>query len=151
VTQPEITDAEWQLIKPFLPIGRFGPYPQHRRQQCEGMIWKFCTGSPWRDMPAEHGVWQSVYHRFEQWRDQGIFPALRDGMIAEAARRGQADGSLVSLDSTVAGAHHDAAGMAVSPQVLSAREQAAERGAHSATAEKSGGWENGRRQAEPPV
>lgn len=43
-----------------------------------------------------------------------------DGMIAEAARRGQVDLSLVSVDSTVARAHHDAAGMAVREEVLAA-------------------------------
>ena len=37
----------------------------------------------------------------------------------------QADLSLVSVDSTVARAHHDAAGMVVDPEVLAALEQAA--------------------------
>jgi hypothetical protein len=40
--------------------------------------------------------------RFAQWRDIGVFAALMEGMIAEAARRGQADMSLVGVDSTVA-------------------------------------------------
>jgi hypothetical protein len=47
-------------------------------------------------------------------------------MIAEAARRGQTDLSLVSVDSTVARAHHDAAGMRVDEEVLSSLEKAAE-------------------------
>jgi hypothetical protein len=46
-------------------------------------------------------------------------------MIAEAARRGQADMSLVSVDSAVARAHHDAAGMVVEPQLLALLEEAA--------------------------
>jgi hypothetical protein len=62
-------------------------------------------------MPEEFGAWQTVYDRFTQWRNVGGFAALMEGMIAEAARRGQADMSLVSVDSTVARAHHDAAGM----------------------------------------
>ncbi len=48
-----------------------------------------------------------------------------DGMIAEAARLGQAGMSLVSVDSTVARAHRDAAGMVVEPVVLAALEKAA--------------------------
>jgi len=31
VTRPELTDDEWVLIEPFLPMGRFGPYPAHLR------------------------------------------------------------------------------------------------------------------------
>lgn len=40
-----------------------------------------------------------------------IVPALLEGMIAEAAKRGEVDLSLVGIDSTTARAHHDAAGM----------------------------------------
>ena len=61
-----------------------------------------CPGSPG----------QTVCDRFAQWRDIGVFAALMEGMIAGAARRGQADMSLVSVDSTVARAHHDAAARA---------------------------------------
>ena len=127
MTRRELSDDEWELIEPFLPIGRYGPFPQHLREQFEGVIWRFRTGSQWREMPEEFGVWQTVYDRFAQWRDIGVFAALMEGMIAEAARRGQADRSLVSVDSTVARAHHDAAGMVVEPEVLAALEGAAAR------------------------
>ena len=125
MTRRELSDDEWGLIEPFLPIGRFGPYPQRLREQFEGVIWRFRTGGQWREMPAEFGRWQTVYDAFARWRNAGVFAALMDGMIAEAAARGQVDLSLVSVDSTVARAHHDAAGMVVDPAVLEALEQAA--------------------------
>jgi hypothetical protein len=77
-------------------------------------------------MPEVYGAWQTVYQRFEQWRDAGVFPGLLDGLIAEAAARGQVDLGLVSVDSTVARAHHDAAGMVVDEEVLTALQQAAD-------------------------
>jgi len=125
MTRRELSDAGWEFISPSEPIGRFGPYPQHLRDQLEGVIWRFRTGAQWREMPAGFGAWQTVYDRFAQWRVAGVFAAMLDRMIAEAARRGQADLSLVSVDSTVARAHQDAAGMAVQPQVLTALEKAA--------------------------
>ena len=112
------------MVEPLLPVGQSGPYPEHLREHFEGVIWRFRTGSPWRDMPAEHGVWQTVYHSFVKWRDEGVFQSLMDAVIAEAARRGQADLSLVSVDSTTARAHHDAAGMVVRAEVLEALEEA---------------------------
>jgi transposase len=129
------------LIEPFLPIGRYGPYSERLREQFEGVIWRFRTGSQWREMPSEFGAWSTVYDRFAQWRDTGVFEALMEGMIAEAARRGQAELSLVSVDSTVARVHHDAAGMWVSDDVLAALEEAAERtkGAHE-NDKRSGSW-----------
>lgn len=113
------------LIEPLLPIGRFGPYPQRLRDQFEGVIWRFRTGGQWREMPAEFGPWQTVYDAFARWRDAGVFAALMDAMITEAAQRGQADVSLVSVDSTSVRAHQDAAGMRMDPDVLDALERAA--------------------------
>ncbi|GAA2360640.1 hypothetical protein GCM10010246_58880 [Streptomyces cuspidosporus] len=42
-------------------------------------------------MPQEFGLWSTVYDHFRQWRDAGVFQALMDAMITEAARRGQVD------------------------------------------------------------
>ncbi len=42
-------------------------------------------------MPGEFGPWPTVYGRFRVWRDAGVFTALLEGLIAEAAPPG-ADG-----------------------------------------------------------
>jgi transposase len=73
------TDEEWEFIEPYLPIGRFGPYPERLRQQFEGVIWRFRTGGQWREMPEEFGAWPTVHNRFRQWRDAGVFEALLEG------------------------------------------------------------------------
>ncbi|MFI0216794.1 transposase [Streptomyces lydicus] len=51
----------------------------------EGVIRRFRTGSQWRQIPEEFGSRQTVYDRFTQRRDAGLFAALMEGMIAEAA------------------------------------------------------------------
>lgn len=89
------------------------------------MIWRFRSSSQWREMPGEFGPWPTVYGRFRVWRDAGVFTALLGGVIAEAARQGQTDLSLVSVDSTSARAHHDAAGMCIGKEVMDALEEAA--------------------------
>ena len=125
MTRAQLTDSEWEFIGPFLPVGRFGPYPERLREQFEGVIWRFRTGSQWREMPERFGAWQTVYNRFMRWRDAGVFEALLEEAIAEAARRDDIDMSLVGVDSTTTRAHHDAAGMRVSEQTLAALEEAA--------------------------
>jgi transposase len=89
------------------------------------VIWRFRTGAQWREMPGEFGPWPTVYGRFRVWRNAGVFTALLEGLIAEAARQGKTDLSLVSVDSTTARAHHDAAGMIVGKDVMEALEEAA--------------------------
>ncbi|MFG1967455.1 transposase [Nonomuraea sp. NPDC049028] len=70
------------------------------------MVWRFRTGSPWRDVPDRYGSWSTVYNLFRLWVTASTFQALMDEMIAEAAAREQVDLSLVSVDSTVARAQH---------------------------------------------
>lgn len=125
MTRRQLTDEQWKLIEPFLPIGEYGPYPERLRDQLEGVIWRFRTGAQWREMPCEFGPWPTVYGRFRVWRKAGVFTALLEGLIAEAARQGKVDLSLVSVDSTTVRAHHDAAGLIVGKDVMEALEEAA--------------------------
>ncbi len=125
MTRAQLSDEEWEYVGPYLPIGEYGPYPATLRQQFEGVIWKFRSGAQWREMPAEFGAWSTVHNRFRQWRDAGVFEALLEGLFAEAAKRGRVDLSLVSVDSTTVRAHHDAAGMQLDDQTLTALEKAA--------------------------
>lgn len=120
----QLTDTEWEFIEPYLPTGWYGPYPERLRQQFEGVIWRFKTGAQWRETAQEFGAWSAVHNRFRQWRDAGVFEALLEGLIAEAAKRGEVDLSLVSIDSTTARARHDAAGMRLDQEVVTALEKA---------------------------
>ncbi|MET8221305.1 transposase, partial [Streptomyces hirsutus] len=76
MTRRQLTDEQWKFIEPYLPIGRFGPYPERLREQFEGVIWRFRSSGQWREMPAEFGSWATVYGRFRVWRDAGVFQAL---------------------------------------------------------------------------
>ena len=140
MARAQLTDAEWALIEPYLPVGERGPYPERLRRQFEGVIWRFRAGAQWREVPSEFGAWTTVSNRFRQWRDAGVFEALLEGMIVEAAERGEVDLSLVSVDSTTARAHHDAAGMHLGQEVMAALEEAAaeEEKAHERGASRKG-------------
>lgn len=52
------------VIEPYLPTGRFGPYPGRLRKQFEGVIWRFRSSGQWREMPSKFGPWATVYGRF---------------------------------------------------------------------------------------
>ncbi|MBB3724212.1 transposase [Nonomuraea dietziae] len=51
------------MIEPNLPMRERGPIPDLRRQ-FNAVLWRFRTGSPWRDLPIEYGPWSTVYDRF---------------------------------------------------------------------------------------
>ncbi|MFJ4640769.1 transposase [Streptomyces hygroscopicus] len=101
----------------------FGPISD-LRSYFNAVMWRFRTGSPWRDVPASYGSWATIYDRFRMWARDEVFQTLMDATIAEAAARDDVDLSLVSVDSTVARAHHHAAGMVVDPELLGDLEKA---------------------------
>ncbi|GGW65492.1 hypothetical protein GCM10010381_58190 [Streptomyces xantholiticus] len=52
MTRRKLTDEQWKLIEPFLPMGEYGPYPERLREQFEGVIRGFRTSSQWREIRA---------------------------------------------------------------------------------------------------
>jgi len=107
-----ISDSLWKLIEPVMPssAGRRGrPWNDHRAT-LEAIVWRFRTGAPWRDVPAELGAWQSVWERHRRWSIDGTYAAMlaavhAGGQSADAERAG-----LISIDSTSVRAHQHAAG-----------------------------------------
>ncbi|MFC9326062.1 transposase [Kitasatospora sp. NPDC057015] len=120
----DVTDAEWALIEPHVPVAATGPLPRRVREQFNGVLWRFRTGSGWRDVPERYGPWTTVYSRFRGWVASGFFESLTEALIAEAASRGKVGLTLVSVDSTIVRAHHESSGLAVAGETLDALEQA---------------------------
>lgn len=113
----DLTDAEWQRLEPLIPIPELGRRSRHLRSQLNGIMWKYRTGSPWRDVPERYGNWDTVYGRFRTWRDDGTWQALFDAVLADARSRGSIDWN-VSVDSTTNRAHQHAAGAVFTEETL---------------------------------
>ena len=60
MARQEISDEVWAVIEPLLPrvSGRSRAWLPHR-QVAEGMLWRFRTGAPWRDVPEQFGPWNT--------------------------------------------------------------------------------------------
>jgi len=103
-----LRDDQWQRLEPMLPgkasdPGRTG---ENNRLFIEAVLWVARTGSPWRDLPPEFGLWNSVYTRFARWSNNGVWQRV----FAELAK--DADFEEVFLDSTIVRAHQHSSGAA---------------------------------------
>lgn len=41
-----------------------------------GIVWKFRTGSAWRDVPERYGPWVTLHTLFRQWAMDGTFQRM---------------------------------------------------------------------------
>ena len=107
----DLTDAQWAVLQPLLPKPRKSgrPSPWSKRQLIDGIRWRVRVGSPWRDVPAQYGPWQSVYGLFRRWQREGTWRQILTGLQARADAAGLITWE-VSVDSTIARAHQHAAG-----------------------------------------
>ncbi len=117
VRRHELTDEQWQVIEPLLPVsGARGRPRVDDRRVINGMLFKAKTGVAWRDLPERYGPWKTVYNRFWRWSRNGTLTALvrRVRVIAEAVdelgRVVDDLGREVSVDSSIVRAHQHAAG-----------------------------------------
>ena len=106
-----LTDEMWAVLEPMFPgrslrAGR--PWTDHRLV-LEAVIWRFRTGSPWRDLPDRFPPFQTVWHRFNAWSNDGTFEKVLTVLQGQVHAEGHLDWT-VSVDSTIARAHQHAAG-----------------------------------------
>ncbi|WP_329503383.1 IS5 family transposase [Streptomyces iakyrus] len=105
----DLTDAEWERLRPFLPVSnrRCGRWRDHR-QVIDGILHRVRTGVQWRDLPERFGPWKTVYERHRLWSADGTWERLLQQVQAAADAAGDINWD-VSVDSTIVRAHQHAA------------------------------------------
>ncbi len=102
----DLTDDQWQRIGALVPgkksdRGRTG---SDTRLFLDAVLWISRTGSPWRDLPDEFGLWYTVYTRFWRWSRKGAWESLFKALADDP------DFEYLIIDSTIVRAHQHAAG-----------------------------------------
>lgn len=106
----DLTDAQWAVIEPLLPSTkgkRSRPFRDHR-PLIDGIIFRFRTGCPWRDVPERYGPWRAVWRRHSQLSSRGVWDQMLVQLLAQADAAGEVHWR-VSVDSTSARVHQHAA------------------------------------------
>jgi transposase len=103
-----MSDEEWAFHERFILAIRApnGRKPMNHRLVLDGIFWIARTGSPWRDLPEEFGIWSSVYRQFRRWTLAGLWEQTLEALNES----GLVPYALQMIDSTVVRAHHQAAG-----------------------------------------
>lgn len=107
ICRHELTDAEWEFVRPLLPKSLRGRKRLDDRRVLNGIVWKFRTGTAWRDVPDRYGPRATLHTRFRRWAIDGTFDRM---LRAAQAKADSADDIewLVSVGSTIVRAHQHA-------------------------------------------
>jgi transposase len=81
----DLTDEQWNLIKPHIPPDKSGTRkggrpPVDKRLILNGLMYFARSGCPWRRLPREFGPWPTVHHYYRLWRRSGLLQEIHDAL-----------------------------------------------------------------------
>jgi putative transposase len=69
----ELSDNEWEFIKPLLPPkARVGRPMADDKRVTNGIIHVLTTGCRWMDMPLKYGSYKTAWKRLKRWQAEGV-------------------------------------------------------------------------------
>jgi len=84
----ELTDAQWNLIMPYLPMNRKRKHDL--RIMFNAILWINRVGGQWRNLDSRYPYWQIVYYYFRIWTKLGIIDTINTELVKlERIRQGK--------------------------------------------------------------
>ena len=75
----DVSDTQWALIEPHLPVYSGGrPRKTDRRDVVDAILYLLRTGCPWRYLPRDVPPKRTVWRYFDQWRHHGTLDTIHD-------------------------------------------------------------------------
>ncbi len=101
----DLSDAEWGLIEPHLPVPKAPGRPRLHplREILDAVFYVVRGGCAWRLLPHDLPPWKTVYHYFRKWRIDGtwerINAAIRERLRVRLGRDPQPSAGIVDSKS----------------------------------------------------
>jgi putative transposase len=88
----DLTDAQWALVKPFIPVYPGGrPRKTSMRDVVDAVFYIVRTGCQWRYLPKDFPPKSTVWGYFDEWRHNGTLEDLHD-TLRDRVRKQEAPG-----------------------------------------------------------
>jgi transposase len=98
----DLTDAQWALIEPHLPV-YFGGRPRTTdlRAVVDAILYILRTGCQWRYLPKDFPPKSTVWRYFDEWRHNGTLDQIHDALRKKvrAAEKPYSPRTTASVDS----------------------------------------------------
>lgn len=111
VRRYELSDEAFARVADLLPAnGRRGAQWHDHRTILNGIFWILHSGAQWRELPERYGPWQTVYWRYNRWRQDGTIDRMLERLQLQLDAEGRIDVALWCIDATQIRASRAAAG-----------------------------------------
>jgi putative transposase len=79
----DLTDDEWELLKPLIPIHKGLGHPRtvNMREIVNAIHYWADNGIKWRAMPHDLPPWSTVYDYYRRWVKIGVWKRINDHLI----------------------------------------------------------------------
>jgi transposase len=86
----ELSDGEWEVIRPLLPPRASVGRPRiDDRLVVNGILYVLVTGCRWMDLPARYGSYKTCWDRFRRWSVMGVWSKILEALIAMGYSNGK--------------------------------------------------------------
>ena len=101
-----LRDDQWERIKDLWPgrDGHVGVTAKDNRLFIEAVLYRYRSGSAWRDLPTRFGDFRVIHTRFSRWSKTGVWERIFEQLAADA------NNEYAMIDSTIVRAHQHSAG-----------------------------------------
>jgi putative transposase len=79
----DMTDKQWQVIKPLLPLEQEGPgrpIELDMRQTVNAIFYIVRTGCQWENLPKDYPNYNSVYYHYRKWCKDGTWQQVNTAL-----------------------------------------------------------------------
>jgi len=77
----DVTDAQWALIEPHIPVYPGGrPRKTDVRDALDALLYILRTGCQWRSLPVDFPPRSTVWRYFDEWRHSGTLDVIHDAL-----------------------------------------------------------------------
>jgi putative transposase len=84
----DITDRQWALIEPHIPVYPGGrPRKTNLRDVIDAILYILRTGCQWRYLPKDFPPKSTTWRYFDEWRHNGTLDAIHDRLRTKVRAR----------------------------------------------------------------
>jgi transposase len=113
----DLTDAEWNLVKPMIPKAQRGGRPRSTdmREVMNAVRYVLRTGCQWRQLPKDFPPRSTVYSYFWEWTRYGVLDRIHHALLVACreaeGREASPTAAIIDTQAVKATEKGDAAGI----------------------------------------